>query len=48
MNHNTGQNGKKGTSRRYFSTAGIIPAAPFVGEVTIRPPDALTSFTAMA
>lgn len=32
----------------YFSTAGITPAAPLVGEVTIRPPDAFTSFTAMA
>lgn len=26
----------------YFNTAGMIPAAPFVGEVTIRPPLAFT------
>lgn len=32
----------------YFNTAGITPAAPFVGDVTIRPPLALTSFTAIA
>jgi hypothetical protein len=27
---------------------GITPAAPFVGDVTIRPPAAFTSFTAIA
>jgi hypothetical protein len=36
------------TSTIYFRTAGITPAAPFVGEVTILPPEALTSFTAIA
>lgn len=33
------------TSTMYFKTAGITPAAPFVGDVTILPPLALTSFT---
>jgi hypothetical protein len=36
------------TSRIYFSTPGITPAAPLVGDVTILPPPALTSFTAIA
>jgi hypothetical protein len=36
------------TSMIYFKTAGMTPAAPLVGEVTIRPPDALTSLTAIA
>ena len=36
------------TSTMYFKTAGMTPAAPFVGDVTIRPPLAFTSFTAIA
>ena len=36
------------TSMMYFKTAGITPAAPLVGEVTMRPPDAFTSLTAIA
>ena len=32
----------------YFKTAGMIPAAPFVGAVTTRPPAAFSSFTASA
>ena len=36
------------TSTIYFRTAGMTPDAPFVGEVTILPPAALTSFTAIA
>jgi hypothetical protein len=36
------------TSIIYFNTAGMTPAAPFVGDVTIRPPEALTSLTAIA
>jgi len=35
-------------SRMYLRTAGMTPAAPFVGEVTMRPPLALTSLTAIA
>jgi len=38
----------KPTSIIYFSTAGITPAAPFVGDVTILPPEAFTSLTAIA
>lgn len=29
----------------YLSTDGMTPAAPLVGAVTTRPPEALTSFT---
>jgi hypothetical protein len=36
------------TSMMYFKTAGMTPAAPFVGDVTMRPPAALTSLTAIA
>jgi hypothetical protein len=32
----------------YFKTAGMTPAAPLVGDVTMRPPAALTSLTAIA
>ncbi len=32
----------------YKRTAGITPEAPFVGEVTIRPIEAFSSFTASA
>jgi len=35
-------------SSAYCSTAGMIPAAPFVGAVTTRPPAAFSSFTASA
>lgn len=35
-------------STKYLSTAGMTPAAPLVGAVTTRPPEALTSLTAMA
>lgn len=34
--------------KRTFNTAGMTPAAPFVGAVTTLPPPALTSFTAIA
>ena len=45
----TSQRGEeKRTSTMYLSTAGMTPAAPFVGLVTIRPPLAFTSFTAIA
>ena len=33
---------------KYCSTAGITPAAPFVGAVTTLPKDAFSSFTANA
>ena len=32
----------------YFNTAGMTPAAPLVGEVTILPPLAFTSLTYVA
>ena len=35
-------------STKYLRTAGMTPAAPFVGAVTTLPPAALTSLTAMA
>lgn len=35
-------------STKYFNTAGITPAAPFVGAVQTFPPAAFTSFTAIA
>lgn len=48
LRHENDPHNKIHTSMIYFRTAGITPEAPFVGEVTILPPEALTSLTAIA